>query len=149
MQVKAILENKPKQIISARPSTPIDEAMGLLLNNKIGCLLVLDDEDKLVGILSDKDIFARIYQTKGDYHSLKIEDLMTTDLIVGLPSDDVEYIAGVMEKNTIRHLPILKDGQVVGLISLRDIIKAQVQGKEVENRYLVDMLERRDKSGDV
>jgi CBS domain-containing protein len=149
MQVKAILENKPKQIISARPSTPIDEAMGLLLNNKIGCLLVLDDEDKLVGILSDKDIFARIYQTKGDYHSLKIEDLMTTDLIVGLPSDDVEYIAGVMEKNTIRHLPILKDGQVVGLISLRDIIKAQVEGKEVENRYLVDMLERRDKSGDV
>ena len=149
MQVNAILESKPKQIISARPSTSIDEAMGLLVDHKIGCLLVLDNEKRLVGILSDKDIFVRIYRTKGDYHSLKVEDLMTTDLIVGLPTDNVEYIAGVMEKNSIRHMPIVKDSQVIGLISARDIIKAQVAGKEIENRYLVDMLERRDKSGDV
>jgi len=149
MQVKTLLESKPKQIVSSNPSTSIDEAMSLLITNNIGCLPVVDDEDMLVGILSDKDIFARIYQTKGNYQSLKVEDVMTTDLIVGLPSDDIEYIAGVMEKNSIRHVPIVDGEQLIGLISLRDIVKTQTVAREVENRYLMDMLERRDKSGDI
>jgi CBS domain-containing protein len=123
--------------------------MGLLITNNIGCLPVVDDEDMLVGILSDKDIFARIYQTKGNYQSLKVEDVMTTNLIVGLPSDDIEYIAGVMEKNSIRHVPIVDGKQLIGLISLRDIVKTQTVAREVENRYLMDMLEKRDKSGDI
>lgn len=149
MQVKTLLESKPKQIVSSNPLTSIDEAMGLLITNNIGCLPVVDDEDMLVGILSDKDIFARIYQTKGNYQSLKVEDVMTTNLIVGLPSDDVEYIAGVMEKNSIRHVPIVDGKQLIGLISLRDIVKTQTIAREVENRYLMDMLEKRDKSGDI
>ena len=149
MQVKTLLESKPKQIVSSNPLTSIDEAMGLLITNNIGCLPVVDDEDMLVGILSDKDIFARIYKTKGNYQSLKVEDVMTTDLIVGLPSDDIEYIAGVMEKNSIRHVPIVDGKQLIGLISLRDIVKTQTVAREVENRYLIDMLEKRDKSGDI
>jgi len=149
MQVKTLLESKPKQIVSSNPLTSIDEAMGLLITNNIGCLPVVDDEDMLVGILSDKDIFARIYQTKGNYQSLKVEDVMTTNLIVGLPSDDIEYIAGVMEKNSIRHVPIVDGKQLIGLISLRDIVKTQTVAREVENRYLMDMLEKRDKSGDI
>jgi CBS domain-containing protein len=149
MQVKTLLESKPKQIVSSNPLTSIDEAMGLLITNNIGCLPVVDDKDMLVGILSDKDIFARIYQTKGNYQSLKVEDVMTTDLIVGLPSDDIEYIAGVMEKNSIRHVPIVDGERLIGLISLRDIVKTQTVAREVENRYLMDMLERRDKSGDI
>lgn len=149
MQVKTLLESKPKQIVSSNPLTSIDEAMGLLITNNIGCLPVVDDEDMLVGILSDKDIFARIYQTKGNYQSLKVEDVMTTNLIVGLPSDDVEYIAGVMEKNSIRHVPIVDGEQLIGLISLRDIVRTQTVAREVENRYLMDMLEKRDKSGDI
>jgi CBS domain-containing protein len=149
MQVKTLLESKPKQIVSSNPLTSIDEAMGLLITNNIGCLPVVDDEDMLVGILSDKDIFARIYKTKGNYQSLKVEDVMTTNLIVGLPSDDIEYIAGVMEKNSIRHVPIVDGKQLIGLISLRDIVKTQTVAREVENRYLMDMLEKRDKSGDI
>ena len=149
MQVKTLLESKPNQIVSSNPLTSIDEAMGLLITNNIGCLPVVDDEDMLVGILSDKDIFARIYKTKGNYQSLKVEDVMTTDLIVGLPSDDIEYIAGVMEKNSIRHVPIVDGKQLIGLISLRDIVKTQTVAREVENRYLMDMLEKRDKSGDI
>lgn len=149
MQVKTLLESKPKQIVSSNPLTSIDEAMGLLITNNIGCLPVVDDENMLVGILSDKDIFARIYQTKGNYQSLKVEDVMTTNLIVGLPSDDIEYIAGVMEKNSIRHVPIVDGEQLIGLISLRDIVRTQTVAREVENRYLMDMLEKRDKSGDI
>ncbi len=149
MQVKTLLESKPKRIISSNPSMSIDEAMGLLISNKVGCLPVVDNEGKLIGILSDKDIFTKVYQTKGDYQSLRVADLMTTDPIVGLPSDDVEYVAGVMEKNSIRHIPIVDGQRLIGLISQRDIFKTWTVARDLENRYLMDMLERRDKSGDI
>ncbi len=149
MLAKTLLESRPRQIITTRSSTSIDDAMQLLISNNIGCLPVVDDEEKLIGIVSDKDIFRRVHQTRGDYHSLKVEDLMTTNLIVGLPEDDVEYVAGVMEKNAIRHVPIVQGDRMMGIISLRDIIKAQMANIEVTNRYLMDMLEKRDKSGDV
>jgi CBS domain-containing protein len=74
---------------------------------------------------------------------------MTTELIIGLPTDDLEYVAKVMEKNTIRHMPIIKDDRSIGVISMRDIVKTLLANREVENRYLADMLEKRDRSGDA
>lgn len=152
MLVKALLESKPKEIITAKPSTSIDEAMNLLISKGIGCLPVINDNGKLVGILSDKDIFKKVHETKGDYHKLIVEDVMSSDLIIGLPDDDITYIAGVMDKNWIRHIPIVDGDNFIGLVSLRDVIKTQTKNINIENRYLnlyMDQLERRDKSGDV
>jgi len=152
MLVKALLESKPKEIVTARPSTSIDEAMDLLISKGIGCLPVLDEASKLVGIISDKDIFKKVHETKGDYHKLKVEDVMSTELIIGLPDDDITYIAGVMDKNWIRHIPVVDGDQLIGLVSLRDIIKTQTTNIDIENRYLnlyMDMSHRRDKSGDL
>lgn len=150
MRVANLLEHKSKTIVSASPSTSIDEAMDLLISNKIGCLPVVDDSGELIGIISDKDIFKKIHQTKGEYHSLKVEDVMSAELIVGLPDDDIAYIAGVMDKNWIRHVPIVEGKRVIGLISLRDIIREQAKNIEIENRYLDLYLGmRRDKSGDI
>ncbi len=152
MLVKTLLESKPKEIVTAKPSTSIDEAMDLLISKGIGCLPVIDQNDKLVGILSDKDIFKKVHETKGQYHALSVKDVMSTDLIIGLPDDDITYIAGVMDKNWIRHVPVLEGETLVGLISLRDIIKTQTNNTDIENRYLnmyMDMSHRRDKSGDV
>ena len=149
MLVKGILESKSQKLITARPATTLEQAMEMLILNKIGCLPVVDDNDKMIGIVSDKDIFEKIYETKGQYQSLKLEHVMSPDLIVGLPTDDIDYIAGIMEKNWIRHVPIVEGEKVVGIISLRDIHKTYVRNKEVENRYLMDMLEKRDKSGDI
>ncbi len=152
MLVKTLLESKPREIVSAKPSTTVDQAMDLLIKNNIGCLPVIDDSGQLTGIVSDKDIFKKIHKTGGDYHSLTVKDVMTTELIIGLPDDDITYIAGIMDKNWIRHVPIVEAEEVVGLISLRDIIRSQTNNTEIENRYLnmyMDMLHRRDKSGDA
>ena len=150
MLVKALLESKPRRLITASPSTSIDEAMDLLISNSIGCLPVLED-DKLIGIISDQDIFKKVHQTKGEYHSLKVQDVMTVDLIVGLPDDEISYIVGLMGKNWIRHIPIIEDEKLVGLVSQRDIVKKQTENIKVENRYLkmyTEGMSRRDKSGD-
>ncbi|UCD62681.1 MAG: CBS domain-containing protein [Candidatus Zixiibacteriota bacterium] len=149
MLVKSILETKAQNVITARPSNTLHEAMDMLIKNKIGCLPVVDDNEKIIGIISDTDIFRKIHETEGKYQSLKVSDLMTKELIVGLPTDELDYIAGVMEKNYIRHVPIVDDDHVIGIVSLRDIHKTYVRNKEIETRYLMDMLEKRDKSGDI
>ena len=151
MLVKNLLESKPKEIVSAAPDTSVEDAMDVLIQKNIGCLPVLDDEGELVGIVSDKDIFRKIHETRGEYHALKVVDVMSTNLIVGLPDDDITYIAGIMRKNWIRHVPIVKEGEVIGLVSLRDILKTTSRTTDIENRYLkmyMDGLHSRDRSAD-
>ncbi len=136
MLVKTMLASKPKEIVTAKPSTKIDEAMDLIISKNIGCLPVLDEGGKLIGIVSDKDIFKKIHETGGDYHALCVKDVMSEAIIVGLPDDDISYIAGLMGKNWIRHIPIVEEEQLIGLVSQRDIIKIQAKKTEIENRYL-------------
>ena len=152
MLVKTMLESKPKEIVTAKPSTKIDEAMELLISKNISCLPVLDDGGKLIGIVSDKDIFKKIHETGGDYHALSVKDVMSESVIVGLPDDDISYIAGLMGKNWIRHVPIVEEEQLIGLVSQRDIIKTQAKKTEIENRYLKLYLNEMDgpsRSGDL
>lgn len=151
MLVKDILESKAREVVSVEIGTTIDEAMDLLISKGISCLPVVEGGEHLIGIISDRDIFRKIHQTKGNYHSLKVGDLMSTNLIVGLPEDDLEYIAGLMSKNWIRHIPIVQKDQIVGLVSSRDIVKAEATRTEIENRYLrlyMDGLGSRDRSAD-
>jgi CBS domain-containing protein len=149
MFAKTLLQNRPKRVITATPDTTLEEAMGILIENRIGCLPIVKTGGKLVGILGDQDIFLRVYETRGQYQSLTVKDVMKTDLIVALPEDDISYIAAVMEKNWLRCVPIIEGEAVIGIVSLRDINKTLVQSVEVDNRYLMDMLEKRDKSGDI
>ncbi len=152
MLVKTLLENKPGELINIKPETSLDEAMELMLEKNIGCLLVLGSDKYLEGILSDRDIFKSVHKTKGDYHSLKVKDIMTVAVIAGKLTDEVSNIAWVMQKNYIRHIPIVDDNSVVGLVSQRDILKYEIERQELDNRYLqqhMDGIHTRDRSADL
>jgi len=136
MLVKAFLEQKPREIVTTTSDTSVEEAMDLLIANKIGCLPVQEADGKLIGIISDKDIFKKVHETKGKFSNLTVGDVMTQDLIVGLPTDDVNYIANVMDKNWIRHIPIVEGDHLVGLISEGDVMRIQMDHINFENRYL-------------
>lgn len=132
MIVKDILNTN---IITTTSSQPLHEAMKLMLEKAISCLPVMEDKT-LIGIISDKDIFRRVHETDGKYHRVTVGECMTTDLIIGLPTDKVSYIASVMTENRIRHIPICEEGKMIGLISVGDIVKCQIEDIKVENRYL-------------
>ncbi|MBU8934318.1 MAG: CBS domain-containing protein [candidate division Zixibacteria bacterium] len=135
MKVNGILKNK-RDVISITPDVTIKETMKMLIENKISCLPVMDKDDKLVGIISDKDIFGASYRDEKGFAAATVAELMSTDLIVGVPDDDLNYISGVMTNNRIRHIPIMDDGKLAGLISVGDIIKANMSSMEIENRTL-------------
>lgn len=136
MVVRDILKVKPGKVITVSQDTKIVEAMGILIDNKIGCLPVVDSNKRLVGIISDKDIFMAVYKDLKSFESATMLDIMTANLIVGVPDDDLEYIAGLMTKNRIRHIPVMEDDELVGMISIGDLVKSQIDDMEIENRYL-------------
>lgn len=136
MFVRDLLKSKKREIITATAETGIDEAMGLLIDNAISCLPVLDSNGKLEGIVSDKDIFRLIFEHRADFKSYRISDVMSKDVLVGLANDDMNYVAGVMMKNHVRHIPIVERDKLIGMISQSDIVKTQMKRMAVENRYL-------------
>ena len=136
MLVKDLLRNKKRDIITATPSMTILKAMDLLIANQISCLPVIGELGELEGIVSDRDIFRAVHKDNQSFTKLKVGDLMTTKVMIGVPDDDIQYIGGVMTQNRIRHIPIVEENSLVGLISVGDVVKAHIDSIEVENRYL-------------
>ena len=124
MKVSTILSTKGRNIVSIQPEQTIREAVSLLSQHRIGALVVLGEDGRLVGILSERDI---IWQsaTNEAIFDLPVSKVMTANVITGLPQDDVISIAHLMTERRFRHLPILEDGRLVGIISIGDVLKLQ------------------------
>lgn len=136
MLVRDLLDLKHREVITIDPDAPVETAMELLLHHKISCLPAVSRDGELQGIISDKDIFRAAYDYDNQFKGMPVCDFMSTDLIVGVLDDDTEYIAAVMTNNRIRHVPIVQDQRLIGLVSLGDIVKAQLRDLQVTNRYL-------------
>ncbi len=136
MLVKSRLEKEKRDVISVGPEASVLDMMETMINKKIGCLPVIDSKGELKGIVDDKDIFRAVHKDSADFEKLKAKDLMATDLLIGLPTDDISYVAGLMSKNNIRYVPIMDGKKIIGLMSQGDVMEAQRRHIEIENRYL-------------
>ena len=136
MIIKTVLEKKLKQIKTIDQNAGIMDALERMQKDKIGCLPVLDDKNELTAIISDKDILRVIYKNPNDFKKFSVKDAMSSELIVGVVDDDINYVAGIMMKNKIRHIPIMEKNQLAGLISIGDVVAAQMKHIKIENRYL-------------
>jgi CBS domain-containing protein len=109
MKIKDIARINGREVITVGPNDAVTQAIAKLVNSKIGALPVCDSNGMLVGILSERDIIYGLYQRHNDITDAKVRDLMTSDVIVGVPEDDVEQILANMTEKGVRHLPV-KDG---------------------------------------
>lgn len=141
MLVKEIIKTKNQKLITIDAAARVEQAMKLLIGNSISCLPVVGEKDELVGIISDKDIFKRVHADPTGFADATVGDLMSVNIIVGLMTDDIHYIAGIMTKNRIRHVPIVENQLLIGLVSVGDIVKTQIESIEIENRYLKQYIE--------
>lgn len=125
MKVKRLLSAKSGEVISIGPDAPIRDAVALLTEHNIGALVVMaEGQSRPVGIISERDIIHRAAVSEGLF-SEAVETIMTTDLITGMPQDDLYSVAHTMTERRFRHLPIIDEGQLVGIISIGDVMKAQ------------------------
>jgi CBS domain-containing protein len=124
MNVSRILAAKPAAIVSIRPQAPIQEALALLAQHDIGALVVTDELDNLVGILSERDI-VRCAAEQENVSTLPVGEVMTKDVVVGVPQDELMSVAHTMTERRFRHLPIVEGRRVIGMVSIGDVLKVQ------------------------
>ena len=138
MKVRNILATKKGQLITIRSDEPVRRAIALLVENRIGVLLVVDETGKLVGILSERDVVRTAAYDEALFGH-PVAEIMTKEVIVGMPQDDVLAVAHTMLEKRFRHLPIMEEGELIGIISIGDVLKIQRD----DYRGAVDTLETR------
>ena len=126
MQVRDLLDSKPPPV-TIRAEQDVPDAMRLLIEKRIGSLIVVDDKGGPVGIITERDIFHLAFRYRGDMMDMKVIDSMTSRLVTGSPEDNLDEVARLMTEKRIRHLPIMddKDG-LCGIVSIGDIVKARL-----------------------
>ncbi len=143
MKVRDILNQKGPEVITISSKKTIREAIQKLVNNNIGSLLVLDENAKLAGIITERDILRQSAIDPENYQNLPINNVMTKKLIIVEPEDDIEYVENTMTVNRIRHLPVVNNKVLVGIISIGDVVKYQLKEVKQENKYLMDYISGR------
>jgi CBS domain-containing protein len=111
------------------------------MDHSIGSLIVTADEEP-VGMFTERDVL-KVWDQQADecrFSDIPVSSGMTRDTIAVGPNDDLDYIMSIMIKNRIRHLPVVEDKKVVSMISIRDVVRAQVKDLKVENHYLKEYI---------
>src|SRR3972149_6930447 len=126
MKIENILATKGIQVHTILPDRTIKEAASLLLQYNIGALVVIDDTGRPVGILSERDIVHAAARIDAIL-ALKVSAVMTKNIITGTPHDDSLSVERTMTDKHIRHIPVMDQGQLVGIVSIGDVVKAQLE----------------------
>jgi CBS domain-containing protein len=137
MTVQAILKRKGQNVVTTAPTTTIRAASELMREKNIAALLVVRDEETL-GIVTERDIVRAFAREGGAIGAKAVQEIMTSKLITGKPSDSVKRVMQVMSTNRIRHFPVFEDGQLAGLVSIGDVVRHRLQDLEMEKAVLRD-----------
>jgi CBS domain-containing protein len=139
MKIKDIVKAKGSTVFSIHPDKTVRDAIEMLIQYNIGSLLVVDDA-RPVGIFTERDTLRICASEEGRLAEIRIGDVMTSDLIIGRLEDDVEDMMKVMTDKHIRHLPVLEQGFLAGMVSIGDLVKSQLDEKTVTILYLRDYI---------
>jgi CBS domain-containing protein len=140
MKVKDILAAKGNRVVTIEKNTSIIDAMSIFSANRIGSLLIVDKNNTILGIIGARDVLMAVVNHLEKVKMMTVEEIMTTNLIVGTEDDSVDYILAVMTENRIRHIPVMNGKELKGMVSIGDVVKALLTEKDVENRYLKDYI---------
>ena len=140
IRVSDILKKKGADVVTIGSGSPLLDAVRVMREHKIGAILVTGKKDRIEGILTERDVLRAVDEHRGAIAGLKVDDLMTKNVIVALPDDDAGYLMGIMTKNRIRHIPVVTPEGVAGFVSIGDLVKSKLEDMEFENRMLPDSI---------
>lgn len=141
MKVADILKEKGTDVVSVGAGELVCDALKLMNSHKIGAVIVKDVNDSIAGIMSERDVLLCPQKGK-DVTKKRVGELMTPadKLIVASNSDNIQYIMAMMTEHRIKHMPIMKSGQLIGIISIGDVVKAMLDQSQQETKRLHDYI---------
>jgi CBS domain-containing protein len=132
MNLAAILKYKGGSIVSIPPATTISDVIKVLAEKRIGAVLVCDADERVAGILSERDIVRTLGEHAAATFDMTADQLMTRSLKMAAPDTTVAQAMEMMTDGRFRHLPVMDNGRLVGLVSIGDVVKARISQQEHE-----------------
>lgn len=133
--VKHLLDRKGRQIISVRPEDTVLDAIRVMAEKNIGAVVVMQD-DELCGIMSERDYARKVIVKGRASNETPVSDIMTSNVLTTSDSETVNNCMEMMTEKKIRHLPVVDDGRIVGMISIGDLVQAIIADQQEEIQQL-------------
>ncbi len=141
MQTKEILAEKGSRVVTVKETLLLVDVVSIFITNKIGSVIVVNDHNEVIGLVAPIDVLKAIHHHPEYLTTITVSEIMTRDIIVVTPDDDVDRLMTIMTESRIRHLPVIDRGDLVGLVSIGDVVKAKTTVYDVEIRHLTDYIE--------
>lgn len=136
--VRDILRSKPAApIYSVKPDTKVLDAVKMMAEKSVGALLVIEN-DKIAGIVSERDYARKVVLMARSSHTAEVREIMTADVICVSPTQSMEYCMELMTEKRLRHLPVIEDGVLIGLVSIGDLVKNIIS----DQKFMIQQLEQ-------
>ena len=134
--VKQLLDEKGSSVRSVGPDDTVFNAIQTMSDNNIGSLVVLEG-DRLVGIVTERHYARNVFLKGRSSPKTSVKDIMTTHVVCARPEQSVEECMAIMTEKAVRHMPVLQDDRVIGIVSIGDLVKNIISDKE----FVIDQLE--------
>ncbi len=140
MNVASILKSKGKNVVTTRPDAKIAEVVRELKDERIGALVVSEDNIEVLGIISERDILRGLADHGLDLLDMRVDKLMTREVFTCAPTDQTSKLMAKMTERRIRHLPVMENGALCGIVSIGDVVKVRLDEIEYEAKALRDYI---------
>jgi CBS domain-containing protein len=135
MKISDILRVKGADVLTTPADATVRELIATLVENDIGALVVVDG-DEVLGIVSERDVVRRLHEWGDTLLESEVSQIMTSEIVSCTLDDDVDRIAETMTERRVRHMPVLTDGSLAGLVSIGDVVKSRIAQLEVDRGQL-------------
>jgi len=136
MRVADLLRTKGSEVATVPPKVSVTGLLEDLARYNVGALVVVDERGALVGIVSERDVVRQLNERGAELLTVPVEEIMTTDVVTCVPGDAVNTLAEVMTQRRVRHMPVVEGGQLVGLVSIGDVVKSRIEQLESDREQL-------------
>lgn len=140
MLADQILDAKGREVATIHPQASVGEAVQLLAQHNVGALVVSEDGAAVIGILSERDVVRRLAGDGAAVLEHRVEDLMAREVATCHGHADLEVIMNTMTSGRFRHMPVVDDGHLRGIVSIGDVVKARIDELATEAEQLVDYI---------
>jgi len=136
MRIADLLRHKGSEVATVPPGLSVTGLLDDLARHNIGAVVVVDDTDALVGIVSERDVVRRLNERGAELLAAPVSDIMTTQVVTCGPDEGLDSLAAIMTERRIRHMPVVEDGRLVGIVSIGDVVKSRIRQLESDREQL-------------
>lgn len=140
MRISDVLRNKGTDVFTVAPDTTVRDFLAVMVERRIGACVLSSDGETVAGIVSERDIARALHERGATILAEAVAAIATTDVVTASPEDSLDDLTRMMTERRVRHIPVLVDGRLAGLVSIGDVVKHRMDELETERQALVDYI---------